>query len=67
MTLKTSVAVGAPTNVHELYRFCRALIGTPDGVEPITSQDDPDQSRSIPRTDTRDRVASRARICMPGS
>jgi hypothetical protein len=32
VTLKTSVAIGVPTDVVELFQFCRVLVDTPDGA-----------------------------------
>lgn len=45
MTLNTSVAIGSPTNVHDVYALCRKLLDTPDDVQPITSNDDPNRVR----------------------
>lgn len=36
MMLSTSVVIGVPANVSELFAYCQRLIGTPDGVEPVT-------------------------------
>lgn len=35
MTLNTSVVIGKPHDVREIYSVCRALLDTPDHVEPI--------------------------------
>lgn len=35
MRLKTSVVIGAPTNVDELFAYCQTLLGTPLGVTPV--------------------------------
>jgi hypothetical protein len=39
MTLNTSVAIGAPTDVREVYAFCRKLLDTPEDVQPQESED----------------------------
>jgi hypothetical protein len=32
MTLTTSIAIGEPYNVREIFDFCRQLLGTPEGT-----------------------------------
>jgi hypothetical protein len=32
MTLNTRVAIGAPTNVHEVFAYCRTLLGASDSI-----------------------------------
>ena len=34
MTLDTRIAIGGPYNAHEVFRFCRTLLGTPEHIEP---------------------------------
>lgn len=34
MTLDTKMALHGAINVHELYAYCRALLNTPDNIEP---------------------------------
>lgn len=33
MTLNTSIVIGKPYNVHEVFAYCRALLNTPENTE----------------------------------
>lgn len=56
MTLDTSIVIGKPYNVHEVYAHCRTLLNTPESV---AAQTGPDR----PYTDTR---AGQKWIANPG-
>lgn len=34
MRIDTRIAIGRPYHVHEVFRFCRTLVGTPEHMEP---------------------------------
>lgn len=41
MTLDTRVAIHEPMPVREVFAFAQTLLGTPDGVEPLTPEGNP--------------------------
>jgi hypothetical protein len=47
MTLNTSIAIGKPYNVHEVYAYCRTLVNTPEHIKPNTGPD-PEQQKHWP-------------------
>lgn len=43
MTLNTSIVIGKPHNVREVYNFCRSLLNTPEHVEVRTGPEPGDE------------------------